>query len=73
MSLSAAFVLAAAAAATGPGDQPSRGVMLADARVSATILPAVVVRQASGPERAGDDAPRHQLSRYGNTILVEFE
>lgn len=74
MSLSAALVLAAGAA-SAPGQEapPSRGVEIAEARVAARILPAAIVRQASGPEAAASRAPRHQLSRRGNTVLVEFQ
>jgi len=39
----------------------------------AEILPAAIVRQASGPEPSGDHAPRFQLSRRGNTVLVEYQ
>jgi hypothetical protein len=73
MSLSAALVLAAATTASVEHHEASRGVVLAEARVTAEILPAAIVRQASGPERAGDNAPRHQLSRRGNRVLVEFQ
>ena len=65
MSLSAALLLAAAAAAP---------VQYAEsARATAQILPAAIVRQASGFQQGGDAAPRHQLSRRGNTIQVEFQ
>ena len=73
MSLSAAFILAAAAPAV-QGEPVSHGVRLAEAQVSATILPPpAVVRQGSGLERVDRDTPRHQLTRRGNTILVEFQ
>ena len=73
MSLSAALVLAAAAAAPVQAPGPSRGVVLVRANVTAQILPAAIVRQASGLEQRGETAPRPQLSRRGRTILVEFE
>ena len=73
MSLSAALVLAATAAAPVQDAAPSRGVVLAEARVTAQILPAAMVRQASGFEPASETAPRPQLSRRGRTILVEFQ
>jgi hypothetical protein len=73
MSLSAALVLAAAAAAPVQHAAPSHGVVLAQARATAQILPAAIVRQASGLQQATGDAPRHQLSRHGNTVLIEFE
>ena len=73
MSLSAALVLAATAAAPVQDAAPSRGVVFAEARVTAQILPAAAVRQASGLERGSATAPRAQLSRRGNTILAEFE
>ena len=74
MSLSATLVMAAAAAATpAPEAPPPRGVELVEARVTARILPAAVVRQATGPEPAGESRPRHQLSRHGNTVLVEYQ
>jgi hypothetical protein len=72
MSLSAALVLAAASVST-PGDSLPRGAVLAEARVTAKILPAAIVRQAGGPERVGGDAPHPQLTRRGNTVLVEFQ
>ena len=72
MSLSAALALAAAAAAASHDARPSR-VDLAEARVVAQILPVAIVRQSSGPEPAGERGPRHQLSRRGNTVLVEYQ
>ncbi len=72
MSVSAAFVLAAAVAAA-PADPPSHGVAMVEARVTAQILPAVVVRQSNGLQAQDEGSPRHQLSRRGNTILVEFQ
>jgi hypothetical protein len=73
MSLSAALLLAAAAAAPVQDAAPSRGVVLAEARVTVRILPAAAVRQADGLQQGGETAPRAQLSRRGNTILAEFE
>lgn len=73
MSLSAALVLAAAAAGPAPQPSPSRGVVFVQAGVTAQILPAAVVRQASGLQPSDDTAPRPQLSRRGRTILVEFQ
>jgi hypothetical protein len=73
MSLSAALVLAVAAATPVQDTEPAHGVVLTEARVSAEILPSASVRQASGLQRGDDAAPRHQLSRRGNTILVEFQ
>ena len=71
MSLSAALALAAAAAAPVHDAGPSHGAVL-EARVTAQILPSAAVRQADGLQ-GGETAPRHQLSRRGNTILVEFQ
>jgi hypothetical protein len=73
MSRSAIALAAAAAVASAQGEPPSRGVVLAEARATARILPAAAVRQASGLERNGAEARQHQLSRRGNTILVEFQ
>ena len=74
MSLSATLALAAAAAsAPAQAAPPARGVQLASAQVTVQILAPAIVRQASGPEAAGDRAPRHQLSRRGNTVLVEYQ
>jgi len=73
MGFTAAFVLAAAAASSVQGDKPARGVVLAEARATAQILPAAIVRQAGGLQWSGDAAPHHQLSRRGNTVLVEFQ
>ena len=73
MSFSAAFVLAAVAAAPAQDAGPPHQTVLAEARVTAQILAAAIVRQADGLQRGGDTAPRHQLSRRGNTILVEFQ
>ena len=72
MSLSAALFLAAAAPSV-QGEPVSHGPVRAEARVMATILPAVIVRQDRGVEQASANAPRHQLSRRGNTVLVEFQ
>ena len=72
MSLSAALILAAAAPSV-QGEPVSHGPVLAQARVVATILPAVVVRQGRGLEQVSANTPRHQLSRRGNTVLVEFQ
>jgi len=72
MSLSAALILAAVAPAA-QGEAVSRGVVLAEARVSATILPTASVRQDRGLERVDAETPRHQVTRKGNTILVEFQ
>jgi hypothetical protein len=47
--------------------------VLAPARATARILPAAVVRQASGFQPGSDIAPRPQLNRRGRTILVEFQ
>lgn len=75
MSPSATLILAAAAAAAAPAQDapPARGVVLAEARATARILPAAIVRRVSGPQPAGEGTPRHQLSRRGNTVLVEFQ
>jgi hypothetical protein len=73
MGFAASLLLASAAAATVPDDAPARGVVLVEARVTAQILPAAIVRQADGLQSTGDDAPHHQLSRRGNTVLVEFQ
>ena len=73
MSLSAALLLAATAAAPVQDAGPAHGVVLAEARVTVEILPAAAVRQADGLQQGGKTAPRAQLSRRGNTILAEFE
>ncbi|HEY6816401.1 MAG TPA: hypothetical protein VI168_12740 [Croceibacterium sp.] len=73
MSLSAALILAAAAAVSTANAEPARGVRLARASVTATILPSVAVRQAEGPVRSDSAAPQHQLTRRGRTVLVEFQ
>jgi len=74
MSLSAALAMAAAAtSAPAQGAQLPREVEFAEARVMVQILPAAIVRQASGPEPAGDSGPSHQLTRHGNTVLVEYQ
>jgi len=73
MSLSAALVLAATAAAPVQDAAPPRGAVLAEARVTVRVLPAAAVRQANGLQRGSETAPRAQLSRRGNTILAEFE
>ena len=72
MSLSAALILAAAAPAV-QGEAVSHGVVLAEARVAATILPPVSVRQGRGLEHVDINTPRHQITRKGNRILVEFQ
>jgi hypothetical protein len=77
MSLSAALVLAAAAAAPvqAPVHQggPPRGGALAQASVTVQILPSAAVRQASGFQPGNATDPRPQISRRGRTILVEFQ
>ena len=74
MSLSATLALAAAATSASAQDaQLPRGAEFAQAQVMAQILPAAIVRQASGPEPVGDSGPGHQLSRRGNTVLVEYQ
>ena len=73
MSLSAALVLAASVAAPAMDTAPVRRVVLAQARVTAQILPSAIVRQASGLQPGNDATPRAQLRRRGNTILVEFQ
>jgi hypothetical protein len=73
MTPAAALMLAAAASASNPGEVPSRGPALAEARVTAQILPAAIVRQAGGLERDRKDMPQHRLTRRGEKILVEFE
>jgi hypothetical protein len=73
MSLSAVLLLAAATSGAAQGREPARGVVLAEARVTATILPAASVRRADGQVEAGKGAPRHQVVRRGNRVLVEFE
>lgn len=71
MSLSAALVLAATAAAPAQHAAPSHPLVLATAR--AEIVPAAIVRQASGLQPGSETAPRPQVSRRGRTILVEFQ
>lgn len=74
MSLSASFFLAAAATSVPAQDaQSTRGTELAEARVTVQILSAAIVRQSSGPEPPGDRGPRHQLTRRGKTVMVEFQ
>jgi hypothetical protein len=73
MSLSAALVLAASVPASVPAVEAPHRVVLARAGISATILPSAAVRQASGPVITSNIQPRHQLSRRGRTVLVEFE
>ena len=73
MSLSAALVLAATAAAPVQDPAPPHGVVFAEARVTARILPSAIVRQVDGLQWNSDVAPRHQLSRRGRIILIEFQ
>jgi hypothetical protein len=74
MSPSAALVLAAAAGfVPAPDARASRGVEVAEGRVTARILPAAIVRQAGGPAPAREGQPRYQISRRGNTVLVEYQ
>ena len=72
MSLSAALFLAAATPSI-QGEPASHGPVLAEVRVAATILPAAIVRQDRGLDQASPGTPRHQLTRRGNTVLVEFQ
>jgi hypothetical protein len=73
MSIAAALILAASTASApvpeGPG---AGGVQLASAPARATIVRAVVVRQASGLQ-VDRDGPTPQISRSGRTVLVEFQ
>ncbi len=71
MSLATALILAAATA-TAPAPEGGSGVQLATAQARATIVKAVVVRQASGVEQ-DDEAPARQITRRGATILIEFQ
>ena len=73
MSLSAALLLAAASAGATPTPEASRGAVVAQTRVTATILPAATVRRADGQVRAGTAAPHHQVRHHGNRVLVEFQ
>jgi hypothetical protein len=73
MSLPAALILAAAAAASAANAEPARGVRLASASVTATILPSVAVRQAEGRVDSNGTTPQHQRTRRGRTVLIEFE
>jgi hypothetical protein len=74
MSPSAPLLLAAAAVFVPAQDaRPSRGVEVVEARVTARVLPAAIVRQARGPEPSGNGGPRPQLSRRGTTVLVEYQ
>lgn len=71
MTLLASVLLTAAATAGAAQAEPSRPqVVTAEAR--ATIVRAVVVRQASGVQE-DRDGPAPQISRRGGTILVEFQ
>lgn len=73
MSLAAALILAAATAAVpAPEATSGRGAQLASAQARATIVSAVIVRQASGLQESRD-MPRPQISRRGRTVLVEFQ
>ena len=73
MSLSAALVLAAAAAAPVQPAGPPRAGVLAEASVTVQILPSAAVRQGSGFQPGNATDPRPQISRRGRTILVEFQ
>jgi hypothetical protein len=74
MSLATALILAAATASAPAPAAPSggSGVQLVSAQARATIVEAVVVRQASGIEPDWD-GPAPGISRRGRTILVEFQ
>jgi hypothetical protein len=71
MNLIAALLLTVAAT-TGVDQDEMRGAQIASAEVRATIVKAVAVRQASGPELT-PDSPAPQISRRGRTVLVEFQ
>jgi hypothetical protein len=74
MSIAAAMILAAstapAPALAGPGE--ALGAQVASVQATATIVGAVVVRQASGL-RQDRDRPKPQVSRHGRRVLFEFE
>ena len=73
MSISAFFLAVAAASQPAAPQAAPRGVEMASAQVSATIVRPAIVRQQTGPERPRDDAPRPQITRRGAEILVEFQ
>jgi hypothetical protein len=73
-SFAALIIAAAATSVAGSGDAASsgRGVELASAQVQAQILRPAIVRQASGLQHDGN-GPTAQISRRGQTVLVEFQ
>ena len=73
MSFAAALILAASTAIAQVPEAPlGAGVQLASAQARATIVKAVIVRQASGLQE-DRDGPVPQFNRRGRTVLVEFQ
>jgi hypothetical protein len=74
MSFAAALILAASAAFTPAPAMPGAGsgAQVASAQARATIVKAVVVRQATGLQE-DRDGPVPQISRQGRSVLIEFQ
>ena len=72
MSIAAAMILAASTSPASAVPGEGLGAQVASAQATATIVGAVVVRQASGL-RQDRDRPKPQVSRHGRTVLFEFE
>ena len=74
MSFATALILAAATASTPALGAPAAGsgAQLVSAQARATIVEAVIIRQASGLQ-ADREGLAAGISRRGRTILVEFQ
>ena len=76
MSLTAALLLAAAAAQAAPTDvvrAPDRGAQVETARVSVTILRPAVLKAGALLERRDGTTPRSQRQSRDGRVTYEFE
>ena len=72
MNLLAALVVLASAS-SGAEPPVSTGVEIATARVAVEIVRPAVVRQNGGWQEVARDAPRPQVTRHDEVILVEYQ
>jgi hypothetical protein len=70
--LTALVVLASAQSQAEP-PATARGVEIATARVTVEIVRPAVVRQNGGWQEVARDAPRPQVTRHDEVILVEYQ
>ena len=71
--LAALVVLASAQSQAEPPGATARGVEIATARVTIEIVRPAIVRQNGGWQEVARDAPRPQITRHGDSVLVEYQ